>query len=161
MLTQERVHEVLRYEPDTGEFYWIKAVNSRSRPGKRAGCVDAEGEYRKIRLDKKEYSEHRLAWFYVHGVWPKQLIDHIDNNGLNNKLTNLREANHRQNGCNRSLGRNNTSGAKGVIRRGKRFEAQVRSHGKFVYCGMHDTLEEAKEARDEAAARLHGEFARK
>jgi hypothetical protein len=92
MLTHEHLLNVLGYDSATGEFSW----KSGRRKGKRAGSVGSHG-YRQIMILSKFYTEHRLAWFYVHGHWPSGCIDHIDRDRQNNRFDNLREATPQQN----------------------------------------------------------------
>lgn len=47
----------------------------------------------------KSYYVHRLIWLYVHGEQPT-LIDHIDRDRSNNRLTNLRETSRQENYAN-------------------------------------------------------------
>jgi hypothetical protein len=54
------------------------------------------------------------------------LIDHKDRNPLNNQKSNLRLCNPAQNAWNRSLGRDNTSGFKGVTRQTQTGQWQVK-----------------------------------
>src|SRR5690349_6023774 len=77
-LTAEYLRAIISYAPDTGHFTW-RISRSNVRAGERAGCSREDG-YRLIRIDKTMYLEHRLAWLYVHGEWPSQFIDHINNN---------------------------------------------------------------------------------
>lgn len=103
---------------------------------------------------------HQLAWLYVNGTWPPSQIDHIDGDGLNNKIENLRLANSAQNNSNRSF--NGAVGFKGVYwnKSGKAYRAQIQINGRRIYLGSFATPEEAHEAYVKAAKELHGEFAR-
>lgn len=88
-ITQNRLKEVLDYDPSTGVFTW--SVRSRGiRFGARAGCVDPTNGYREIRIDGVAYRAQRLAWLWVHGTWPRlirfQNEDHDDC-----RIENLRE----------------------------------------------------------------------
>ena len=65
-LTQARLKELLRYEPETGAFYWLVAKSSRAQIGDRAGGLRSDG-YWYIRIDGKNYVGHRLAWLYTYG----------------------------------------------------------------------------------------------
>ena len=87
MLTQERLHEVLNYDPDTGIFTWkerpietFKTVGAGNTwntryAGTVAGSKDKDG-YIVVRIGGKRYFAHRLAFLYVHGYMPEQEIDH-------------------------------------------------------------------------------------
>jgi hypothetical protein len=68
ILTQERLKEVLNYDPETGIF--TRAVKRHKYPaGEKAGTVEFNG-YIVIRISGKTYKAHRLAWLYVYGEWP-------------------------------------------------------------------------------------------
>ncbi|MFA4904651.1 MAG: HNH endonuclease [Desulfobaccales bacterium] len=86
----ERLRELLEYNPNTGIFYW-KEDRGNGRVGKVAGCLNSEG-YWKIKVDLINYLAHRLAWFYMVGIWPKDQIDHINGTKTDNSWANLREA---------------------------------------------------------------------
>jgi len=94
-LTQAELKEVLRYEPESGKWFWIKTSKYRkSNLGKEAGCVSKSGNLkgrRSINVRGKLYLASRLAWLYMTGKWPKHMIDHMDGNPSNDKWENLRD----------------------------------------------------------------------
>lgn len=63
-------------------------------------------------------------------------VDHRDNDTKNNRLSNLRPGIPAQNGENKKLAKNNTSGFKNVHRRGDCWVAQVANKGKTVFNAM-------------------------
>ncbi len=87
------------------------------------------------------------------------LVDHKDRNGLNNTRSNLRICTKGQNQHNQGKRRDNTSGFKGVCRHRTRWEAKIVLNGIKKHLGTFDTPEEAAKAYDDAARKLHGEFA--
>src|SRR5436190_23425691 len=105
MLTQEKLKEVLDYDPETGLF--TSRVSRGGRPASaRAGCVTTKG-YIKLSLCQKRYYAHRLAWLYVYGEWPSKQIDHINCVTDDNRIANLREATSAQNITNSRARRDN------------------------------------------------------
>jgi len=99
-MTQEELHQLLDYNPETGEFFW--KVNSRCiKVGQKAGYVCKTHGYEHIFINKKQYRSHRLAWLYVHGKWPEPEIDHINRVKTDNRIANLREADRSMNNLNR------------------------------------------------------------
>ena len=128
--------------------------------GQVAGSTNTNG-HRQIRLDGIFWVAHRLAWFYVHGEWPENEIDHVDLNKDYNAITNLREATHFENCNNRKASPlTNTSGYKGVsLCRGK-WTAQIKHKGKCHHLGYFDDPEEAHQAYVTASHKYHGQFGR-
>lgn len=180
--TAEQVRELLRYDPKTGQFWRRWGVGNGRHTGpqgelvgtvakaasKRETCiVIALGTTSARRLaaggfKKRAYKAHQLAWLYVHGEWPDREVDHINTDGTDNRLANLRLATTRQNGCNRGLRSDNKSGFKGITwaERSQKWLVHIGHNGKILHLGLFATIEEAKAVRDEAATRLHGNFAR-
>lgn len=89
-------------------------------------------------------------------------IDHINGNSLDNRRDNLRLCTHGQNQCNKYSKKGTSSPYKGVKwhKRDKIWYAVIRLNNKQFYLGSyHDELK-AAHAYDEAARKLHKEFAR-
>lgn len=78
--------------------------------------------------------------------------DHIDGNGLNNRLANLRVVTRSINNFNKLPQSNNTSGTSGVIFRKdtRRWQARIKLNGKTTYLGCFIKKSEAIEARRKA-----------
>ena len=75
-ITQEELKELLRYNPDTGVFTWVKPVSKRIKVGTIAGS-DSHG-LTIIVINKKRYRAHRLAWLYMTGEWPTYDIKFVN-----------------------------------------------------------------------------------
>lgn len=140
--------ECLRYEKETGLFYWL-IKGCRNSVGDVAGTTCIRG-YVNICVKNRIYKAHRLAWLYVYGSWPKNQIDHIDRNKSNNSISNLRDVPQSLNQQNRVNHRNdNKINMLGVSlwsdgRSG--FKSQINVGGKIKYLGTYDTKEQAHEA---------------
>jgi hypothetical protein len=153
-LDHARVLELLHYDAETGVF--TRRVRRASfRAGDVAG-FEHEG-YRELRVDGRDIKAHRLAWFYAHGAWPDGVIDHINQNKIDNRLANLRVVTISENRQNMSKYRSNTSGHKGVYfsKPDGRWRAQINHCGKRNYLGSFATVEDAAGAYSLAAAALH------
>lgn len=145
-LTPERVREILHYDLETGIF-------TRRRLGKIAGTENDSG-YLVIGLDGKYYRAHRLAWLYVYGEWPTELIDHKNRIRTDNRIDNLRQSNRSENTQN-TVTQRSSSGVRGVSRMGEKWKAQIAIDGKDIYLGLFRTVAEASAAYSSAAAKLH------
>lgn len=93
----------------------------------------------------------------------KPIIDHIDNNRLNNNLNNLRWATSKENAHNRVLYKNNTSGYKGVYwnKEKKKWYAMICEDYKLKNLGYFDSKEDAIKKRLTTAKELMGDFINK
>lgn len=155
ILTQTRLKELLRYDPDTGVFTWRVARTAGVKAGDVAGALDHEG-YRILTLDNRPYKAHRVAWLYVTGEWPPHVIDHINKDAGDNRLCNLRLATSAQNGMNRRTDVRNSTGVTGVTwcRTSKKWRADIGESGRIIRLGRFDNLIDAVAAR-KRAERMH------
>lgn len=156
-LTQARLKEVLKYDPETGQFTWLVSTSNRVKVGAVAGYSRWDG-YVCIRIDGILYLSHRLAWLYMTGEWPENEIDHRDLDKSNARWENLRPATRQQNAANMATW--SATGFKGVHKDGKGYGARIKIDGKKKYLGYFLTPEEANAAYVKAANDAFGEFAR-
>ena len=109
-ISLEELQACVHYDPVTGIF---TRIGSRKKQyiGKRAGTLHHSG-YRFINIHGKVYAEHRLAWLYMYGEILTEMVDHIDGNRSNNKISNLRCATRFNNTSNAIKRKDNSSGVK-------------------------------------------------
>ena len=155
----EELREFLHYEPDTGLFRWKVDRRGTAKAGSVAGSLNYTG-YIFIRINGRSFCAHRLAWALYHNQDPGSMqIDHIDQNKSNNKIINLRLANHGPNNAYAGPQKNNKLGIKGVSYWNGKFKAQIFKNQKKYHLGYYDTMEEASNVYWAAAEELFGEFA--
>ena len=142
---ESQLLEVLRYESETGLLFWTEKAH-KSVKNKQAGTPDRLG-YIIVLFNGKGYKAHRLAWLLTYGKWPSQMIDHIDGNTSNNKLSNLRDVDNKTNQCNRHKARTDSkSGLMGASPYRNKWKAQIKRNGVIKYLGLYNTAIEAHEA---------------
>lgn len=157
-VTAEELRAILEYDPATGA--WTNRVHrgQRAVAGSPAGAWDRRDGYLRISIDQIKYLAHRLAWLYMTGEWPAQLIDHENTDRGDNRWANLRQATHAINSQNLHRARkDNKSGTLGVVRQRSthRWCAQIRHDGKMVRLGLFDDKQAAHAAYVAAKRRLH------
>ena len=105
------------------------------------------------KVDKKEIKLHR----FLLNVSVGDEVDHINRNPLDNRRTNLRVVDRSANCINRGVGKNNTSGHKGVYKISgyNRYGVQININGKRIYLGSFDTYDEACSVRAIAEQKYH------
>lgn len=164
-LTQDLLKDILHYDPESGIFTWLKRkpeyfgsewtskVWNSNWAGKRAGsgCVFESG-YRirsiKIKLPgchPQTMREHRLAWLYMTGKFPKEGLDHINRDGFDNRFVNLRESSQQENCQNRSIEKINTSGISGVCwhKRFRKWQARGSLGNRRIHLGYFEDINDA------------------
>lgn len=153
MITADEARQLLRYDPETGAFAWVKR-----RKGQREtpGTVNPRG-YLVVTLNAKHYLVQRLAFLLHTGKWPEHVAEHEDGDKLNNRWRNLRDVPQVHNVENQRRARSdNTLGVLGIERsKGGRFAARIRVKGRRIGLGTFDTKELAHAAYVAAKRELH------
>lgn len=149
-LDPDYARQRFEYDPATGHLIWKPARCSRVA-GKVAGhrhtCTVGK-TYIQVRVDDVLHYAHRIVWVMMRGpIPPGMQVDHINGDGADNRLENLRCVTASENKRNQRRLVNNTSGFTGVYRSGKRFMARVWVSGQFLSLGSADTAEQAYEIR--------------
>lgn len=160
LLTQDYIKSILNYNEHTGIFTWI--VNKQGiKIGDTAGSFCRNTNYVRIKINGVKYFSHRLAFLYMEGSFPENIVDHINGVRSNNSQRNLRKCTYAENNANRGKTTNNTSGVKGVHwnKHKGMYCARIAFNRKKVELSYFTTLEEAVKAYQEASTRFHGEFA--
>lgn len=155
-LTQEKLRELFKYDPETGVFTWRVNIGrmKRIKAGTLAGGINTKGYWR-VKIGGRYFQAHRLAWLYVHGVWPVDQIDHINGIKTDNRFANLRDVSHSVNQQNqRRATRNNNTGLLGVTAIKNRWQAQIGVDGTTKYLGCFTTPDQAHAAYVDAK-RIH------
>ena len=154
-LTAEHLRSILNYNPETGVFIRKISTARLAKVGDVAGTLRLDG-YVGIKVQGRAYKAHRLAWLHFHGAWPVDQLDHINRIRTDNRIANLREVTHKQNGQNRSKPSNNTSGHPGVcwFKPVSKWQAYITHNQKNLHLGYFTDIEEALSAR-KAAEKLY------
>jgi hypothetical protein len=159
-VSQERLREMLEYDPSNGAFYW-KIRRAWAKAGSAAGSIGPNGYWR-ISINDRSISSHRLAWLYMTGEWPTVGIDHINSDKTDNAWTNLRLATPQQQQFNQRISSRNTSGLKGVSKNAKNglWRADIMKNGKSKTIGYYDCRAAASFSYQIEADKLFGSYAR-
>lgn len=164
LITQSELMDVISYNPDTGEFRWIKPNKYHSElTGMLAGNLRAAMSnkfYRTIAINGRTYIASRLAFLYMKGRWPDEYMDHINGESTDDRWSNLREASPMENSQNRKRKLKKSPLPMGVrAREGGKYQARIQINKKPVSVGVFNTPEEASNAYIEKRMELFGEFA--
>lgn len=148
--------EYFFYDPTSGKVFWIKTLSRKFKPWHEAGTIQKSG-HGDICFNYKHYRRSNIIWLLMTGKWPDREVDHINRNPSDDHWENLRLANRPQNGANRDLQKNNTSGYRGVDwhKRSRTWRIRV---GKRSY-GYRHNIEDAARRYDVIAKQIYGEFA--
>jgi hypothetical protein len=111
--------------------------------------------YAVTRKDGRSILMHRLL---LNVNDPHVHCDHVNHNGLDNRRVNIRACTPSQNQHNRKK-QNSSTGSKGVTRFEGKYFAQIRCNNVYHYLGLYRSEKTAARVYDQAARRLHGEFA--
>jgi len=167
----ETLKEIVSYDPEAGTFQWkprpakmFKTQKAHKAWKKRfenqaAFVYENERGYKRTVIFGVPYYAHRLAWALHHGEWPVSEIDHINGNPSDNRIGNLRSADHTENCRNLKRPSNNTSGVIGVswLEDRQKWQAYIDDGIGRIPLGKYKDFKEAVIARKaaEAALRYH------
>lgn len=152
MTHDKDIRLMLKYDPDTGIFTWIQRPNGRVENGSIAGCKLAKDGYRTIQFNGKMYRSARLAWWFYYGKWPKNVVDHINGDKLDDRICNLRDVSSKANSQNKKCHR--AGHLLGTANDHGKWRSQCTENGKKIIIGYYKTAEEAHAAYLEYVGRV-------
>lgn len=141
----------------------VDDIDLRHTTGRKWSASVKDGDvYAMATIDRQAVRFHRYLMGKILGraLTSKEDVDHKDTNTLNNTRENLRVTTRSQNLANQKIRKNNTSGYKGVYKRGNRYATSIMHEYKRVNIGCFATAELAAQAYNDKALELFGEHAR-
>lgn len=162
-LSIDYLNECFEYDAKTGLLTWkIRPQNhfrtsrgwkifNRLYAGNKAGTEFPDGRtsYCMIGINGKRYSAHQIAYAMFYGEWAGRDIDHINGNGIDNRIENMRPVEHTYNLRNQRMYNNNTSGMNGVClhKPTGKYAASIQILNKRIHLGLFSSKEDALAAR--------------
>lgn len=146
---------------------WIYCFNRQNQVSAKF-CIDLE-DLEKVLAKKWRYWKGRIftgnfcpisITHFLLNPPANTVVDHIDNNPLNNCKSNLRIIEQKQNLLNKSIQKNNTSGIAGVSwdKERSKWSVEIRMNGIRCHLGRWKILNDAVYARYVAETKLFKEF---
>ncbi len=159
-LTQNQVALIDDIDADLAYFKW----HASFRKNYSSGMFVAQRNRKTENGSRCTDLMHRVILSRIIGyeLDRNDFVDHINNNPLDNRRSNLRIATNSENQSNRErLNTNNFSGFRGVSwhKLNSKWQARIRHQRKFIQLGYFDTPESAARAYDLKAVELFGDFA--
>ena len=155
MITQERVRELFKYDELTGRLHRINCEKQGHKIV--TDGISTQGYFVRW-VDDVCYLEHVLVYLWHTGTFASE-IDHHNGVKTDNRIGNLRMCCRTLNNANQGVRRNNTSGFRGVSRKGTKWLAQGTSYGVHYHLGLHTSPESASLAYEAWAIEHFGDFA--
>ncbi len=142
-----------RYEKESGKFFWKEGITMRhgvvSLGKEEAGTLCNGYVVLNFKHKEKKYrcKAHRVAFFLETGEEPI-VIDHINRIRNDNRIENLRAADHTLNCINQGLRKDNKTNIKGVNwhKSSRRWVAQIQVEKKKHWIGSFLYKQEAEDA---------------
>ena len=145
---------------DPDDFERLNKYKWQASQSTRSGTFyAARSTWDKVNKKKRTIKMHRLILYPPHPL----VVDHINNNGLDNRRANLRVATRSQNSINKPFKKKKGTHSKylGVTwqKSINRWQAQIRAKGNHRIIGYFDNETEAALEYDQAARKFHKDFA--
>jgi hypothetical protein len=161
--TIEGLAALIRCDADAGLLFWRERPREMFPTGRAHSIWNARyaGKQAFTAKDRDGYFQgsflgqrlrtHRVVWALTHGEWP-DVVDHIDGDRANNRISNLRNVSKAENARNMGMRDGSTSGRIGVcwIASRQRWQASVMRDGRVVNLGRFRELQDAVAARQQA-----------
>jgi len=143
--TQEEVQRLFSYSAIEGVLTRRTTVSSNAKIGDVVGWTNGDG-YLCVRVNKTIYKVHQIVWLHVIGSWATGVIDHINRDKTDNRISNLRDTTVQVNNINKGVRKDSKTGVPNVTwrERDKRYYVACRRDGKQNYVGSFKTLELAE-----------------
>lgn len=103
IIPPERIKEYITYDKETGFFIRNKYFYGYYQKPRILKTIN---RYLSVFFEKRMYRAHDLAWWWENNKYPDGIIDHINGNGLDNRIANLRDVTFKENLRNRKEHRN-------------------------------------------------------
>lgn len=158
VITAQELQQIAEYFPENGIFIWKITKGNYVKTGKEFGSWDLYG-YKTVRINRKSYKLHRLAWLYVYGEMPKNDIDHINGIRHDNRISNLRDVTRQTNLENQTKIQKQKKHTTliGVYfdARKKSYYSRISIKNKSVHLGTFKTEQQAHDAYVAAKRKFH------
>ena len=138
-MNQELLKSMFHYSPTTGEFTRTHKVSKTGTLVKCSFISSSLGSagYLRVSVNRKSYLVHRLVFLYMTGQFPTDNVDHVNGVRTDNRWSNLRTVDQRNNSMNTTLSVRNMTGTTGVfwdsVR--ERYMANIMVNGKTIFLG--------------------------
>lgn len=162
-----KIHNPLNYvdvDINTGRVFWKNISKYHNEKiNKEAGCAktDKGKTYHVIQIKGQKIKRSQIVFFAANGRWADPLVDHINGNSIDDRITNLREATVQENAMNHKKRKCRSGLPMGVrlVAGSGRYQARITLNKKQHHLGAYDTPEEAAEVYQKARREMFGDFA--
>ncbi len=143
MISRNELLHLFEYDRMNGILIWKNPHKKKSSlKGKKWGTFSQKENRCVSSINKIRYKLHQLIWFIEKNEWVN-LIDHIDGDGSNNRITNLRVATTRENSQNLKRHRNGFLVGATFHKWSGRWRSLIRENGYQTHLGYFNTEQEA------------------
>ena len=158
IITKDYLNYLFDYK--NGVLFWKNPISTKLKCGQKAGSKGSNN-YLKVSINGKFYLNHRIIFMMNYGYLPT-IVDHIDNNSLNNLIENLRPATRSQNCHNSNISKISKSNVKGIYwnKANNKWKVQFKLNNKKMYFGEYYDIDYAKFIVETMRYKYHGQFAR-